>query len=61
MSDEEFERLENLIHQQLAAGKVMPEAKAKQMLQAGDLIYVHSYTRSDGTEVQGYYRSLPKR
>ena len=26
----------------------------------GGVIYVNSYTRSDGTEVKGYYRSRPK-
>ena len=60
MTSEEFTRLENFINQQLAVGKVMPEAQAKQQMQAGNLIYVNSYTRSDGTEVRGYYRSRPK-
>lgn len=59
MSTDEYSRLENFINQQVAAGKVMPEAQAKQQVQAGDLIYVNSYTRSDGTEVKGYYRSKP--
>lgn len=59
MSPDEFSRLENFINQQIAEGKVMPEAQAKQQVQTGDLIYVNSYTRSDGTEVKGYYRSKP--
>ena len=59
MSTDEYSRLENFINQQVAAGKVMPEAQAKQQVQAGNLIYVNSYTRSDGTEVRGYYRSRP--
>ena len=59
MSSDEFARLENFINQQLAAGKVMPEVQAKQQVQTGNLIYVNSYTRSDGTEVRGYYRSRP--
>lgn len=59
MSQDEYLRLENFINQQLAKGKVMPEAQAKQQVQAGNLIYVNSYTRSDGTEVKGYYRSRP--
>lgn len=37
----------------------MPEAQAKQQVQTGNLIYVNSYTRSDGTEVKDYYRSRP--
>ena len=56
MSTDEYSRLENFINQQVAKGKVMPEAQAKQQVQAGNLIYVNSYTRDDGTEVSGYYR-----
>ena len=56
MSSDEFVRLENFINQQVAAGKVMPEVQARQQVQAGNLIYVKSYTRDDGTEVSGYYR-----
>ena len=26
----------------------------------GGVVYVNSYTRTDGTEVKGYYRSKPK-
>ena len=59
MSAEEYSRLENFIDQQVAEGKVIPEAQAKQQVQTGNLIYVNSYTRSDGTEVKGYYRSKP--
>lgn len=59
MSPDEYSRLENFINQQIAEGKIMPEAQAKQQVQTGDLIYVNSYTRSDGTEVKGYYRSKP--
>ncbi len=59
MTSDEFLRLENFINQQLAAGKVMPEAQAQQQVRSGDLIYVNSYTRSDGTEVSGYYRRKP--
>lgn len=57
MSPDEYLRLENFINQQVAAGKVMPEVQAKQQVQSGNLIYVNSYTRSDGTKVRGYYRS----
>ena len=59
MTPDEYNRLENFINQQVAAGKVMPEVEAKQQLKAGNLIYVNSYIRSDGTEVKGYYRSRP--
>ncbi len=44
----------------MSAGKVMPEVQAKQEVQSGNLIYVSSYIRSDGTEVKGYYRSKHK-
>ena len=57
MSIDEFARLENFINQQMLSGKVMPETQAKQQVQSGDLIYVNSYTRSDGTKVKGYFRS----
>ena len=57
MSPDEYSRLENFINQQVEAGKVMPEVQAKHQVQAGNLIYVNSYTRSDGTQVKGYYRS----
>lgn len=59
MSSDEYLRLENFINQQVVAGKVMPEAQAKQQVQAGNLIYINSYTRSDGTKVKGYYRNKP--
>ncbi len=57
MPQDEYSRLENFINQQVVEGKVMPESQAKQQVQAGNLIYVNPYTRSDGTEVKGYYRS----
>ncbi len=60
MSREEFARLENFIYQQLSSGKVMSTARAKALYNAGLLIWVNAYTRSDGTKVRGYYRSLPK-
>lgn len=59
MSTDEFNRLEGFIIQQMKKGKVMPEAFAKQQTQAGNLIYVNSYTRDDGIVVKGYYRSKP--
>ncbi len=59
MSLDEFKRLENFINQQIATGNVMSENQAKQELKAGNLIYVNSYVRTDGTEVKGYYRRKP--
>lgn len=56
MSNEEFSQNENFINQQLMAGNIMTEMQAKEQLKAGNLIWVNSYTRADGTEVKGYYR-----
>lgn len=56
MSNEEFSQNENFINQQLMAGNIMTEMQAKEQLKAGNLIWVNSYTRADGTEVNGYYR-----
>lgn len=56
MSNEEFSQNENFINQQLMAGNIMTEMQAKEQLEAGNLIWVNSYTRADGTEVNGYYR-----
>ena len=57
MYPNKYLRLKNFIHQQLAAGKIMPEIRAKQLVKSGNLIYVNLYTRADGTQVSGYYRS----
>lgn len=32
----------------------------REAMTGGGVVYVNSYTRSDGTEVRGYYRSRPK-
>lgn len=36
--------------------KLPSEKELKQRVNNGELIYVHNYTRSDGTQVSGYYR-----
>lgn len=56
MTQDEFTQNEKFIMQQVAEGKVMTEMQAKEQLEAGNLIWVNSYTRADGTEVNGYYR-----
>lgn len=56
MTQDEFTQNEKFIMQQVAEGKVMTEMQAKEQLEAGNLIWVSSYTRADGTEVKGYYR-----
>lgn len=56
MNNEEFLRNEKFIHQQMKTGNIMSKSEAEQEIKAGNLIWVHSYTRDDGTEVHGYYR-----
>lgn len=56
MNNEEFLRNEKFIHQQMKTGNIMSKSEAEQEFKAGNLIWVHSYTRDDGTEVHGYYR-----
>jgi len=34
----------------------MRENEAKEKVKSGELIYVESYTKQDGTKVSGYYR-----
>ena len=56
MSKDEFERNENFINQQLKLGNIMSKAQADEKVKTGDLIWVNSYNRDDGTKVCGYYR-----
>ena len=56
MNNEEFLRNEKFIHQQIKIGNVMSKSEAEQGVKSGNLIWVHSYTHDDGTEVHGYYR-----
>ncbi len=56
MSKDEFERNENFINQQLKLGNIMSKTQADEKVKTGDLIWVNSYNRDDGTKVCGYYR-----
>lgn len=56
MSKDEYQRLENFIESQISKGFVLSKAKADEEVKSGNLIWVNSYMRSDGTEVSGYYR-----
>ena len=56
MSGEEFEQNEKFINQLLNVGNIMTKAQADEKVFSGELIWVNSYTRDDGTEVRGYYR-----
>lgn len=56
MSKDEYDKNENFINQQLNLGNIMSKAQADEKVKTGDLIWVESYTREDGTKVCGYYR-----
>ena len=32
----------------------------REEMTGGGVVYVNSYTRSDGTKIKGYYRSRPR-
>lgn len=60
MTSEEFARHEKEIDAQVRAfNGTMPTNGdlQREAMTGGGVIYVNSYTRSDGTEVKGYYRS----
>ena len=60
MSSEEFAKHEKEIDAQIKAfNGAMPTNGDihREALTGGGVVYVNSYTRSDGTEVKGYYRS----
>lgn len=56
MSSDEYLKNEKFINQQLKLGNIMSKSQAEQELKAGNLIWVNSYIRNDGTTVCGYYR-----
>lgn len=63
MSSDEFARHEKEIDAQTRAfnGTMPTNGDLKrEAMTGGGVVYVNSYTRSDGTEVKGYYRSRPK-
>ena len=57
MSSEEFQQHEAGIMAQMREKGVPTNAEAEQKAASGDLVYVKGYTREDGTDVKGYYRS----
>ena len=62
MSSDEFAKHEKEIDAQTRAfNGTMPTNGdlQRETLTGGGVVYVNSYTRSDGTEVKGYYRSKP--
>ena len=56
MSTSEFSKNEKNIFKQLKNYGIPKTIEAEERIKRGDLIYVNSYTRDDGTEVSGYYR-----
>jgi hypothetical protein len=63
MSSDEFTKHEKEIDAQIKAfNGTMPTNGDLQLeaMSGGGVVYVNSYTRSDGTKVKGYYRSKPK-
>ena len=63
MSSDEFAKYEKEIDAQIKSmGGSMPTNGylQRETITGGGVIYVDSYTRSDGTEVKGYYRSRAK-
>ena len=58
MNTEEFLRHKIGIDKQLERDKTIPtNAEAAEKAKSGAMVYVQPYTRADGTEVKGYYRS----
>ena len=63
MSNDEFAKYEKEIDAQISAMKGFMPTNNDLEYEAqynGGVVYVHPYTRSDGTEVKGYYRSMPR-
>ena len=56
MKPEEFRAQQDRILSDFVDKKMLHEYEAMEKVQNGELIYVQPYQRSDGTEVQGYYR-----
>ncbi len=56
MKPDEFRRQQERILKDFTTGKIIRETDAKAKVKAGELIFVSSYTRSDGTKVSGYFR-----
>ena len=56
MSMDEYEKNEDFILQQMSLGNIMTKSQADEEVKLGNLIWVESYERRDGTQVSGYYR-----
>lgn len=57
MSDGDFAQNEAAINAQMNSVGIPTDSQMRSSARAGGAVYVSPYTRSDGTEVRGYYRS----
>ncbi len=60
MSTKEFEENEQAIYAQMKTIGVPYNSELAENAKRNGVVYVRAYTRDDGTEVKGYYRSLPR-
>ena len=61
MSSEEFEQNKKAIDYQKKTIGVPTKEEAQKAVSSGGMVYVNSYTRGDGTQVNSYYRARPSR
>jgi len=59
MSTDEFLDVEHIINRQMEEGTMQNKQYFDALVQAGDLIWVDEYIKSDGTIVSGHYRAKP--
>lgn len=57
MTSEEFSNIEETINRQIGEGTMKNKAYFEGEVHSGNMTWVDSYARSDGTKVSGYYRS----
>ena len=60
MSDDEYKTTKKVLQAQIRKIGLPSNYELNRASSSGD-VYVHSYTRSDGTHVTDYYRSRPSR
>ena len=56
MDSDEYALFEKYLDNQMQTFGIPRKSQADEEVKSGNLIWVNSYTRSDGTEVSGYYR-----
>ncbi len=60
MTTKEFEENEQAIYAQMKSIGVPHNSELAENARRNGVVYVRAYKREDGTEVKGYYRSLPR-